>query len=187
MVKVATARKSGLTLAEMLVVLAVLGVIAAVALPSFSNKNAQKLQAAASEVTQLLRLAVAESRRNPGSDRYILIDGKTTPGTLKLYVSNSSAQINTSNALTDPLTKRAAILDPNQNTLLQGITLTAQFKANSGIWRQLLIGPEPSPFTVFDGNTNKGSLVAGSGIVLSLGGQSVTVPFNETTGLVNTP
>ncbi len=172
----------------MLVVVVVVGAIAAVALPSVSSQNPQKLQAAASEVTQLLRLAVAESRRHPGSARYILIDGKTTAGTLKLYESNSTAQL--TSALADPLTKQAVVLEPNQNNLLQGVTLTPQFKVGSNSWPQLLIGPSSDTFTVFDGSGNsnkKGSLGQGSGISVSLGGQSVTVPFNQTTGVVNNP
>ena len=175
-------------MAEMLLVVVAVGVVAAVALPSVSSQNPEKLDMAAVEVTQLLRLAVSESRRHPGSARYILIDGKTTAGTLKLYVSNSTAQL--TGALADPLTKRAAVLDPNQNNLLQGVTLTPQFKVGSNNWPQLLIGPSSDTFTVFNGSGNpnkKGTLGQGSGISLSLGGQSVTVPFNETTGLVNNP
>jgi hypothetical protein len=53
-------------------------------------------------------------------------------------------------------------------------------------YTQLLIGPG-TQLQAFEGGLNRGALEADSGVVLTLGSQSVTVALNEMTGRVTIP
>lgn len=173
---------SGFTLVEMLVSIAILGVTAATVIPSLSSNDPQKLGVAAEETANMLRFALSEASRT-GS--YVLVDG-TTAGQLKLYYSDASAS--SVSAIDDPLIKRAAILDISGSPFSQGVTPTPQFKAGGSAWTQLLIGPGLAQLQAFDGVTvNKGALEPDSGVLLSYGGQSITVSLNEATGLASLP
>lgn len=185
----------GFTLAEMLVVVVILGIVATVAIPMFSSDGSQKLNVAAEETANLLRFAMSEARRSGG---YVLVDGKTTSGQLALYNSNASGELSTSPctsaivdpltlcAIKDPLTKRTMVLDVTGNAFSTGVTLTPQFKADVDR-RQLLISTSADQqlvLTALDSSSKYVSLRAGSGVELSYGGQSVTVSINKDTGLV---
>jgi len=174
---------SGFTLVEMLVVVTILGVVAKVALPLLSSNDPQKLNVAAEETANILRFALSEAKRTGG---YVLVDGKTTSGHLKLYYSTSSANLTT--AITDPLTKRTTDLNVASSAFSQGVILTPRFRSGGSAWTQLLIGPALTQMQGFDGaSTNKGVLQANSGVLLTLGSQSVLVSINQTTGLVTLP
>lgn len=174
---------SGFTLVEMLVSIAILGIIAAAVIPLLSSNDPQKLSVAAEETANLLRFALSEASRTGG---YVLVDGRTTLGQLSLY--NSDIDGHSISAIDDPLTKRAAILDVTGSPFSRGVTLAPQFRAGGSVWLQLLIGPGLAQLQAFDGiSTNKGVLQAGSGVLLSYGGQSITVSINEVTGLVSLP
>lgn len=177
----------GFTLAEMLVTVAILGVVAAVAIPLLSSGDSTKLDVAAEETANLLRFAMSEARRTGG---YVLVDGKTTAGQLALYNSSSSAQLPpwAGSAIIDPLTKGIAVLDVSNNAFSQGVKLIPQFRAGGQARTQLLIGPGLGQLQGFDGYSNpKGVLQANSGVLLSYGTQSVTININEVTGLVTLP
>lgn len=171
----------------MLVSIAILGIIAAAVIPLLSSNDPQKLSVAAEETANLLRLALSEASRTGG---YVLVDGRTTTGQLALYYSNASAQMPPTagtSAINDPLTKRAAVLDVSGSPFSRGVSLAPQFRVGVVAWPQLLIGPGLSQLQVFDGIPNKGLLAANSGVLLSYGGQSITVSINEVTGLVSLP
>lgn len=184
-------RLTGFSLAEMLVVVMVVAVLATVALPSGAPNSQQKLDLVAEEVTEALRLAVAEARRQQGA--YILVDGKNQVGALRLYVSNSQAQLPPTaltSELADPVTKRSHVVDPSARTLSRGVVITPQFFVGSQAWGQLLIGPTPSQFTAFNGTgsaNSKGSLGSGSGVLVAVGTQTTFVSFNHLTGYVTRP
>jgi len=55
--------ESGLTLAEVLVVVAILGIVAVAAVPNFSSMDEQRVELAATEVADALRFARAEAMR----------------------------------------------------------------------------------------------------------------------------
>jgi prepilin-type N-terminal cleavage/methylation domain-containing protein len=174
---------SGFTLVEMLVSITILGIIAAAVIPLLSSNDPQKLSVAAEETANTLRFALSEASRT-GS--YVLVDGKSTTGQLGLYNSDSSGNLNS--AINDPLTKRAAILDVSGSPFSRDVSLAPQFRAGGSAWPQLLIGPGLSQLQVFDGAAvNKGALQPNSGVLLSYGGQSITVSLNEATGLVSLP
>ncbi len=172
----------GFTLVEMLIVIVILGIVAIVAIPLLSSNDPQKLSVAAEETANTLRFALSEAKRTGG---YVLVDGKSTAARLKLYYSNSSANLTT--AINDPLTKRTLDLNVANSAFSQGVTLTPKFMQGSVGYPQLLIGPGLSQLQVFDGTLNKGPLQANSGVLLTLGSQSVMVSINQTTGLVTLP
>lgn len=178
--KIAT---GGFTLAEVLITIAILGIIAVAVLPLLSSNDPQKLNVAAQETANTLRFALSEARRTGG---YVLVDGKTSSGHLVLFQSNSTGIPNL--PIIDPLTKRAMDVDVNASAFSRGVTLTPQFRAGGQAWPQLLIGPGLSQMQGFNGVLmNQGALQANSGVLLSYGAQSVTVSLHEVTGLVSLP
>jgi prepilin-type N-terminal cleavage/methylation domain-containing protein len=178
----------GFTLVELLVTVTIMAVLAAVALPTLSSGDPQKLSVAEEETANTLRFALSEARRTGG---YVLVDGKSTPGQLKLFQSNAWAQVPPAfgtSAINDPLTRRAAVLDVGGSGYSRGVTLAPQFRAGSQAWQQLLIGPGLTQLQAFDGaSASKGALQTGSNVLLSYGSQSITVSIDSVTGLVTSP
>lgn len=181
-------KRHGFSLVEMLVTVAILGVIAQVVIPLLSSNDPQKLAVAAEETANTLRFALSEARRTGG---YVLVDGLSTTGQLQLFISNAIASVPPTagtSAISDPLTKRAAKLNVTDSPFSQGVSLTPQFRANGVIRPQLLIGPGLTQLQGADGPTLvQGLLQANSGVLLSYGAQNVTVSINQLTGLVTLP
>jgi len=177
-------RHEGYTLAEVLVVVAIIGIAAAVAIPLLSSQDPTKLGVAAKEVGNALRFAVNEARRT-GS--YILVDAKTTAGRLKVVRSDATGA--NLGAVNDPLTKRALDIDTAGSAFSGPVSMTARFMQGGTAYTQLLISPTTLPLLrAFNGpGANMGPLEPASGIVLALGASSVTVTINESTGFVAIP
>ncbi len=158
------------------------GVIAAVVLPLLSSQDPKKLDVAAEEVGNALRFALSEARR---TDRHILVDAKSTAGRLKVVKSDASGA--NLGAVNDPLTKRALDIDTAGSAFTAPVSMTPRFMQGGIPYTQLLISPAMQ-LSVFDGPAlNIGLLQSGSGIVVALGGSSVTVTIHESTGFVAIP
>jgi prepilin-type N-terminal cleavage/methylation domain-containing protein len=170
----------GFTLVELLTAVILIGVLALVLIPFISAQNPTKLDLAAAEVGNALRFAMSEAERTGG---YVLVDGSAAG---RLQVLHSDAAGASLGAVTDPLTKRALEIDTSSPGLSGEMSMTPQFFKGATAYPQLLIGPG-TQMQAFDKGNNKGALDAGSGIVLTLGSQSITVGVNATTGLVTVP
>ncbi|SRR5712692_1489813 len=170
----------GFTLVETLVVVVLIGILALAAIPLLSSQDPTRLDAAAAEVGNALRFAISEANRGGG---YVLVDG-SAPG--RLQVLNSDASGASLAAVIDPLTKRALDIGTSDPALSGQVSMAPRFFQGGVAYTRLLIGPG-TQLQVFDGGINRGPLQAGSGIVLTLGPQSVAVALNETTGLVALP
>ena len=170
----------GFTLVESLVVIALVGILALATIPLLSSQDPTRLDAAAAEVGNALRFAVSESNRTLN---YVLVDG-SVPGRLALLNSNAAGA--NLGALADPLTKRAFAVDASGTAAFGAVDLAPRFFKAGTPYTQLLIGPG-TQLQAFDGGTNRGTLEAGSGVVLTLGLQSTTVSLNEATGKVTVP
>ena len=180
-------RSAGFTLAEILVVVAILAVIAGVALPLLSSQDSKKLEVAAQETGNALRFAVSEARRT-GSP--VLVDAKTSSGHLKVVKSDATGA--NLGSVNDPLTKRALDIDTAGSAFSGPVSMTASFMRSGTAYAQLLITPATQlqvlKLEAFDGSTaNMGLLQSPSGIVLTLGATIVTVTINESTGFVAIP
>jgi prepilin-type N-terminal cleavage/methylation domain-containing protein len=173
-------RARGFTLAEMLVVVAILGIVAVAAVPMLMVSET-RLEAAGQEVGNALRFAVNEVRRT-GS--YVLVDAETQPGRLLIVKSNAGAA--RGNAIVDPVTKRAMDIAVTDSAFSTGVQISASFIASSGSFPQLLIGPGPA-FWAAQSSVVKGTLEPGSGIVLALASRTLTVGFDSVTGRVVIP
>jgi prepilin-type N-terminal cleavage/methylation domain-containing protein len=171
----------GYTLAEILIVVALIAVVAAIMIPALSDADTQKVDVAAAEVANALRFALHEADRTGG---YVLIDAQTVPGHLRIVKSNAAgADLGT---CADPLTKRGMDIDVAGSAFFGQVVLTPRFLQGGMPYAQLLIGPV-SQLQVLDGAGTKGALQAGSGIVVSRNGIAVTVAINEVTGRVTLP
>jgi prepilin-type N-terminal cleavage/methylation domain-containing protein len=174
-------RCEGFTLSELLIVVAIIGVVGAVAIPMLSFQNSKKLNVAAVEVGNALRFAVQGGR----AGAYVLVDAKSAPGRLKIVASNAAGA--DLGPLNDPLTKRSLDIDIAGGAFSAPVSMAPTFMQGGTAYKQLLIGPA-GQLQVFDGpSANMGALQPGSGIVLALGAPSVTVSINETTGFVAIP
>ncbi len=175
------------TLAEMLLVVFIVGLLAAAAVPSLNTLAAPQADLLAGEVAGVLRLAMSEARR---TGKYVLVDGRSAPGSLRLYISNAYADIPPASgtaAVLDPLTRQAVNLTPSSNALFGNSTLEARFMA-SGAWGQLLIYPGATQLRAFDGaGSDQGALEAGSGVRLTGAAGVKLVAIQEITGLVSLP
>jgi prepilin-type N-terminal cleavage/methylation domain-containing protein len=171
----------GVTLAEMLLTVSVLAIVAVAALPGSSSDDARKLQVAAEETANTLRLALSEARRTGG---YVLVDGKSASDHLRLYYSDGAGT--PGGAIGDPLSKRAFDLDLRNNAFSPAVALTPQFQAGGAALPQLLIGPGLTQLRGWNGGAG-GALQANSGVLLSYGTLSGLVGINPVTGLVTPP
>ena len=178
-------RHEGFTLAELLVVVAIIGIFAAVAIPLLSSQDSKKLDAAAEEVGNALRFAVNEARR---TESYILVDAKMAPGRLRVVASDIDG--NDLGPVNDPLTKQALDIDIGGGVFTGPVIMKPMFMQGGTDYKQLLIGPKcctAGQLQASDEAFVIGTLESGSGIVLSLGSLSGTVSIDETTGFVAIP
>jgi Tfp pilus assembly protein FimT len=99
---------TGLTLAELLVVCAVLAIAVTIALPTAQPVAEFRADTAAGEVAQALRYARAEAIRTNG---YRMISCDTTSNKILVYIPDANGAF--AAAVTDPMTKKdyAVVLD----------------------------------------------------------------------------
>jgi type II secretory pathway pseudopilin PulG len=165
---------------EVLIVIALIGIAAMVAIPMLRSQEPARLDAAATEVGNALRFALGEARRTGG---YLLVDA-STPGQLRVHASNASGAM--LGALNDPLTKSPLDVGASAPLWSSSIAMTGSFFSGGVAYPQLLVGPA-GQLRAFDGGIDRGPLQSGSGVVLSSGTLSVAVAINEATGWVAIP
>ena len=170
----------GFTLAEMLVVVSLLAILAAVALPSLGTLDNQRLEVAANEVRTALRLARSEALR---LDTNVVVDMGSTNGHVKLHMGGCG---NSGTAIVDPRTKLAFEVDVADGPYAGGVTLTPQFLAGGSAYSGLVFASSgvPSDVCQFPAASSQGTPQAGSQVLLSYGGKQVAVSIDPATGRV---
>ena len=163
-----------------MIVIALIGIVAAVTIPLLRAQDPVRLDAAATEVGNALRFALKEAQRSGG---YLLVD-VSTPGQLRVHASNASGAMLA--AVNDPLTKSALDIGTSQPQWPSSVAITGRFFSGGVAYSQLLVGPA-GQLQAFEGGVNRGPLQPGSGVELSAGSVSVVVAISETTGRVALP
>jgi type II secretory pathway pseudopilin PulG len=162
---------------EALTVIALIGIVAVVTMPMLRSQEPTRLDAAATEVGNVLRFALGEARRTGG---YLLVDA-STPGHLRVHASNASGAI--LGAVNDPLTKSPLDIGASAPLGSSSIAMTGSFFSGGVAYTQLLVGPA-GQLRAFEGGIDRGALQSGSGVVLTSGTLSAAVAISEATGRV---
>ena len=177
----------GFTLVEALIVVTLLAVLAAVALPTLSTLDDRRVAVAAGEVRGALRLARAEAMRR---GRSVLVDAESAPGHMRLYVAACATYGSGSTVVTDPRTKSAFDLDVVGGPFSAGVLVTPRFVASSGsAYAGLVFAADGSASEVCQvaGGNSRGMPQAGSQVLLSLANQRASVNIDPPTGRVTGP
>lgn len=125
MVRRPNRRLAGVTLAEMLVVVAILGVVAALALPQASSMTPQVADATAAEVVRALRFAQREAIRT-GTWQQVSADPATQE--LRVYQADNSTGV----TATHPVDKREYKISFAGNAMPRATIVSAVFQYDGG-------------------------------------------------------
>lgn len=174
-------RRSGATLAELLITLVVLALAAAAVLPNLSFNDSNKLAVAAEAVGNALRFARSEAMRTASN---VLVDAETVPGRLLLSVRGCSAA--GAAAVIDPQTKRAFDLAVSSDARAEGVVVTPKFIAGGSPWSGLVFDATGAAVQACSvvAQVARGTPQAGSGVDLSFGGKTRTIAIDPPTGRV---
>lgn len=138
-------RQLGVTLAEMLVVVAVLGLVAAIAIPRASSIAPAAADAAAAEIARAIRFAQREAVRT-GNFQYISVDPATQM--LRVYQPNTSS----GDTATHPVDKRPYQISFAGTAMPRATIISSVFKYDGGPTTYIAgFGPDGSPAYVDTG------------------------------------
>ena len=175
----------GYTLLELVIVVAVLAIVAAIAIPSFSPASDQKLRLAAEEVASAIRFARSEAIRT-GEGHGLTISQATQKVTVKQY-DISSAPISTLGTLIHPIDKQPYDFNVNTSTTTKGVTISNSSDVfnygSEGRRRSLLFDAQGTPIWIVGSDPTRHLLVDGT-VELSYGSQQQFVHVAQITGRV---
>lgn len=132
-------RQTGVTLAEMVIVIAVLAIAATIAIPKADPLGTAAADAMADEVARALRFAQREAIRT-GTNQHVNVDPVTQ--VLRIYQPNSSTGIPTMH----PVDKRDYQIRFAENAMPRATIVSAVFRYEGGpILTVASFGPDGSP------------------------------------------
>ena len=177
--------QAGLTLVELLVVVALLGIVAAAAIPSFVPLQEETVDLAAAEVADALRFARSEALRT-GAVHGIRVNRTTAQVTVyrpTLFPATDPPTI--AAVLYHPVDKRSYDFNLTRGDMTAGVTVTnptAPFNFTGlGVRGDLLFDATGTPFYLTGAAVYR---LAGGEILLAKGAASRTVSLQPLTGRV---
>lgn len=111
--------QKGFTLIELMIVVAIIGILAAVAIPAYQDYTARAQVTEAVELLSGGKTAMAEYYADKGV--WPLASSSTMGNTIGKYVAGIGISVGA--GITGPLTLRATMRTTGVNTLIQGMTL----------------------------------------------------------------
>lgn len=175
----------GLSLAELLITVAFLAILARMTIPNLNSSDADRLDVAAAEVRNAMRFARSEAMRR---GQTILVDAESSPGRIKLS-GTSCTSFGTPNAVNDPRTKLSFDVDVSGGPFSAGVGLTPRFMAGGTAYGGVTFNAAGAAAEACQvtGMNSKGTPEAGSGVLLSLGTRQVAIALDAATGRVSGP
>jgi prepilin-type N-terminal cleavage/methylation domain-containing protein len=175
----------GFTLLELTIVVAILAVIAMVAFPNFSSTDLKKLDHAAEEIMQAIRMARSESIRT-GNAHGLTISQATQIVEVKKY-DLTTDPISTDYKLYHPLEKQIYQFDLDEEALIAGVKISnaqdAFLFSDSARRKSVLFDHTGAPFW-FLGSTDKVYQLVDGKVELSYAGQIRSIIVAPLTGRV---
>jgi prepilin-type N-terminal cleavage/methylation domain-containing protein len=181
------APQHGHTLTELLLVLAIIGIASAFALPNAEPVKQSILDAAAKEVAQAVRFAQAEAIRT-GDYRVVRIDPTTeTVRVFALDMGPKPPIEDVANPVSNPIDKKNYSVSLTTTTGIKGsqiISSVFNFSGGSSA-SQLGFGPDGAPVNVLGPNPPDLKALLGVGqVVLAYGNLQRTLSVDASTGRV---
>ncbi len=176
------AAQRGLTLAELLITVAVLSILAAVALPTLSYDESRRLAVAAERTVQALRYARSEAMR---SGQPVLVDAETSAGRL-LLLRRDCTTTGPVSPVDDPLTKRAYAADIGDGAHTSGVGLTARIMVGANAYAGLVFDASGAAVRACSvaAQIDRGAPASGSSIDLAYAGRSRSITIDPPTGRI---
>lgn len=174
----------GYSLLELLAVVIILGVAAAVAIPDISTTNPNKLDLAADEVAQAIRFARSESLRT-GEIHGVEIS-QNTQRVVAYRADLTTTPVSKAEILYHPVSKQRFDYDVDTGVMTNGVSITnAQdpFLYATGRRNNLLFDSTGVPIWIVNATSSTYILQDGQ-VQLSYGGNSRNVTVAQITGRV---
>ena len=182
---VPASRCAGYTLTELVIVVVILGIVAAIAIPTISPARDRKLDLAAEEVASAIRFAQSEAMRT-GEGHGLTISQATQKVTVKNY-DISVAPIITLGTLVHPVNKQTYDFNVNTSSATNGVTISNSSDVfdygSEGRRRSLIFDANGTPIWIVGSDPTRHLLVDGT-VELSYGGQQRFVHVAQITGRV---
>jgi Tfp pilus assembly protein FimT len=137
-------RRTGITLAEMCIVVAVLGVAAAIALPNVNPVSVPAADATAGEIASALRFAQREAVRTGAWHRVEIDTAAQSVRVYRLAVSLTVKE-DTSNTVLHPVDKREYRITFANGSAASANIVSGVFKYGIGTKNYVSFGPDGSP------------------------------------------
>lgn len=181
-------REAGISLIEISLVVAILGISALTVIPNFSASDPQRLSLAANRVAEALRFARNESIRT-GQAHGVLLDADNSSAgrDISVYKLNPAAgPKDLTYLLYHPVSRQPYDLSMDEASPAAGVTLSSagkpfHFDGVSGPRSYLHFDPAGRPVRVTSGSTSR---MTGGDVQLTYGGQTQTVSVSPVTGRV---
>ncbi len=175
----------GYTLIEMLLVIGLLGLIAALAIPANNGNDEVRLDRAAAAVASAFRFARSEAIRT-GEGHGLTVSHVTQTVTVKKY-DISVVPLITLSTLTHPISKQPYVFNVNTSSGTQGVTISNNIDVfayeDAGRRRSVIFDPNGTPIWMVGADPVRKLLTDGT-VELSYEGQQRFVSVSPMTGRV---
>ncbi|MGB5624555.1 MAG: GspH/FimT family pseudopilin, partial [Woeseiaceae bacterium] len=178
-------KERGYTLVEMLIVVGLLGLIAAIAVPANTGNDELKLDRATAEVASAFRFARSEAIRT-GDGHGLTVSQSTQEVTVKKY-DITIVPIATLGTLTNPISKQPYDFNVNTGSGTEGVTISNSSDVfnygSEGRRRSLIFEENGVPIWIVGSDPTRHLLVDGI-VELTYGNQQRRVEVSAMTGRV---
>ncbi len=179
------ATKQGYTLVELIIVVAILAVIAAVAVPNMRLGSGEKLGLAAEQIAAAIRFARSEALRT-GEGHGLTVSQVTQQVTVEKY-DITNVPIATLGTLTHPVEKQPYEFNVNTHNATAGVSISNSLDAfdygAEGRRRSVIFDAQGTPIWIVGSDPTRHLLKDGT-IELSYGGGQLSVSVAPITGRV---